>query len=293
MSATTTTDYEDLRQYLLGRLSEEEERTLEVRLFADSELFELAEATEAEILDECFRGELAREDCQELLDHLGASPAGRERIALAQALIDAIDAVDAIGAVGAIGAIERAVPKPEQGKVIPFPRPGFLARPIVRAAALAAALAGAAVVVWQVQPGSSPEPANRTAAHPAASKPVAPRPSVPAAVQPLVYELSLTTFRGGEDSPSPLRIAGQTEVELRLPLPEGETSAAYDVSLKRGGENIWGPRRHLRPKPPESRLAVRLPASALAAGTYEVEVRGVGPDGSTELVGTRSFSVIR
>jgi hypothetical protein len=274
MSATTHTDYEDLRRYLLGRLPEEEAQPLLARLLADPELFELAEATEAEILDEHFRGELAAADCQGLLDRLAASPAGRRRIALAQ---------------GLAAVTTRAATWPEAAPVLPF-RPRLLARPAARVA-LAAALVGAAVAVWQVQPGLPTRPAKTTRQQVAVDRqPLPPLHSTSAEVSPFLFNLSLITLRGGEESLPDLVIPPEkTVVELRLHLSPEETFPAYDLSLKREGEIVWE-RPHVAPPGGlGAPLAVRLPASVLAAGMYELEVRGVAPDGNTELLGTPSF----
>jgi hypothetical protein len=127
----TTTDYEDLKRYLLGGQPEEEEKRLEARLLAEDDLFELAQATETDLLVEHFRGGPAAEDCQGLLGRLAASPAGRRRIELAR------------GMAAACGTVRR-------GRILRFPLPRLFSRPAVRAS-LAAALVGLVVVVWQLE----------------------------------------------------------------------------------------------------------------------------------------------
>src|SRR5436305_5439257 len=136
-----TSDYEDLRRYLLGQQPEEEADRLERRLLLDEDLFELAEAAEADLLDECARGELAPTLCEPLTRRLAASPGGRVRLARARGLAAALAAGPAIPAIAT-----RPTPPP----VPPFWHPGFLARPAVRFA-LAAGLAGLIVLTWQVE----------------------------------------------------------------------------------------------------------------------------------------------
>ena len=85
-----TSDYEDLRRYLLGQQPEEEADRLERRLLLDEDLFELAEAAEADLLDECARGELAPTLCEPLTRRLAASPGGRVRLARARGLAAAL-----------------------------------------------------------------------------------------------------------------------------------------------------------------------------------------------------------
>jgi hypothetical protein len=125
----TTTDYEELKRYLLGGRPPEEVERLEARLLAEDDLFELAQATETDLLVDHFRGETA-DDCRNLLDRLAASPAGRRRIALARGLAAAL--------------------APAPAPVLPFPKPRIFSRPGVRAA-LAAALVVLSVAVWQLE----------------------------------------------------------------------------------------------------------------------------------------------
>src|SRR6476469_5424992 len=80
------TDDELLRGYLLGELPEEKAESLEGRLLAEDDLFELSEAVEADLLAACDRGELTSDEKERVLRRLAASPSGRERLALARAL---------------------------------------------------------------------------------------------------------------------------------------------------------------------------------------------------------------
>jgi len=79
-------DYEALRRFLLGELSEEEADRIEERVLADDELFELACAAEERILDDCAHGKLRRAECDRLAARLARSKGGRERVELARAL---------------------------------------------------------------------------------------------------------------------------------------------------------------------------------------------------------------
>jgi len=173
-----TTDYEDLRRYLLGRLPEKARMELEER-FGDDDLFELAEATEGELLDEYFRGELAAEDGKNLIDRLSASVDGRHRIALARGLVAVCEAGIADTADAAVDIADTAVAPPEMAPVVPFRRRGILARPAARAA-LAAALVGLVVAVWQIHDrtsGDHGKPAISTAGR--LSPPSRPRSRLP------------------------------------------------------------------------------------------------------------------
>ena len=65
---------------------EEEADRLEQRLLAEDELFELAEAVEADLLAAADRGELTPAERERVQQRLAASPRGRERLALARVL---------------------------------------------------------------------------------------------------------------------------------------------------------------------------------------------------------------
>jgi anti-sigma factor RsiW len=79
-------DPDQLGRYLLGRLSQEESDALESHLLHDSRLFELAEATEDELIDRYVRDELPAEDAKRFERHLLPSRRIRERVDVARAL---------------------------------------------------------------------------------------------------------------------------------------------------------------------------------------------------------------
>src|SRR5215475_8548576 len=75
-----------LRSYLLGKLPEEDADRLEGRLLAEDDLFDLAEATEADLLLAADRGGLVPEERERVMRRLASSPQGLERLALARSL---------------------------------------------------------------------------------------------------------------------------------------------------------------------------------------------------------------
>src|ERR1700710_1930665 len=79
-------DDELLRSYLLGKLPDEDADTLERRLLAEDDLFDLAEAVEMDLLASFDRGAFTPEEREEVLRKLAATPRGRERLAFARSL---------------------------------------------------------------------------------------------------------------------------------------------------------------------------------------------------------------
>ena len=79
-------DQARIREYLLGRLSDEEEEKIEERLMVDDELFEELEISKGELLEEYSAGELSQKDRKSLEDGYLVSPEGRERYTFSRAL---------------------------------------------------------------------------------------------------------------------------------------------------------------------------------------------------------------
>jgi hypothetical protein len=305
---TDMSDYEELKRYLLGRLPEGLEDRLELRLLLETELFELAEAVEAELLDDCARGELTEMDCQQLTRRLATSAGGQRRLAQARS----------------IAALPSLTSSASGSRVLQFFRPSRSASPWARAA-LAAGLAGLIVAAWQVERAREPRPETRQAvlrgepaapapsprspaattaasaasapaevpsARPVPSKPLSKHPHAPLLTASL--ELAMTTLRGAEGDLPEVRLSPQVRrVELRLDLEEGEGYVSYEASVARedGGE-VWS-QRDLAPPKAGSPVELTLAARGLREGIYVVTLKGRNREGTTEDVGFPRFRVVR
>src|SRR5690348_2556872 len=84
--ALNNNDQARIREYLLGRLSDEEEQKVEERLMVDDEFFEELEISKGEILDEYSAGELSQTDRKSFEEGYLASPEGRKRFTFSVAL---------------------------------------------------------------------------------------------------------------------------------------------------------------------------------------------------------------
>ncbi len=296
-------DDEILKQYLLGALEEEQADDVERRLLMESDLFELAEAVEGDLLAAAARGELSPVERGRVLRRLAASPEGRARLALARGLTS-------------VG--RERVP----AEVLAF---RLLARPGVRAAAMAASLCFVAGGFWLATQTAMPRGANMIAeglpAAPAARPPSpappvdqvaerspAPAPaaspehrgapdrerSAPPEPAPLVLQLALTTLRSAEGAPPHLEIPpGTRGVEIRLFLIPDEPSTSFAAVLRNASTEEEVRREEpLAAQEVDGRkmIILSVPAADLAPGTYEVEVRGIA-NGEEELLGKPTFEV--
>jgi hypothetical protein len=308
MRSNDMNDDEILRRYLLGALDEKQADDLELRLLADGELFLLAEAVEGDLLAAAVRGALAPEERGRVLRRLAASPQGRARLALARGLTS-------------LSREER-----EPAEIVAFQ---LLARPGVRAAAIAASLAFTAAGFWLATTTAVPNGANMIAralpGTPTAGTPPArhtPPPDAPARqplapvtvpappeeriaehreepatrneAAPLVLQLALSTVRSaGGDVPRLEAPAQGRRIEIRLPLIPGEPSTSFAAILRNAvtGEEIWrGERLAAREVERRRTLVVSVPASGLPAGLYEIEVHGATPEGD-DLLGKPTFEI--
>jgi hypothetical protein len=286
-----------LRSYLLGELREEEADRLEQRLLEEDELFDLAEAVEADLLAAVDGGGLAPAERERILRRLASSPQGRERLALARSLNAAAT----------------------QRTVLPFfRRARAFPPPAIHWVALAASLlmlSGLGWFAWEhrtqapdtvsrlaVPPPESlprhapvvtpvPDPArppvgntSKTAKTPeSAPGPVAPnRPTRPAVAPANVLALTLMGLRGGEEEVAKLHLSpGKPMTEIQIDT-EDVDAQSFDVAIRNWEkETIWQ-KSGIEPTPISGSqvLIIDLPTKRLAAGRYEV---GVTPQGAEEI----------
>src|SRR5215470_1028129 len=76
----TINEEEAIRQYLLGRLREEEQTRLEERLLTDDDFFERLNLAEDELIDEYLAGGLDAENRQRFDTHFLAAPERQRKL---------------------------------------------------------------------------------------------------------------------------------------------------------------------------------------------------------------------
>ena len=84
--ALNTDDQTRIRDFLLGKLTDDEQQQIEERLMVDEDLFEELEISKSELVEEYCANELSREEHQSFERNFLASPEGKERYAFALAL---------------------------------------------------------------------------------------------------------------------------------------------------------------------------------------------------------------
>ena len=81
--ALSNRDQAHIREYLLGKLSQEEQQKMEERLMVEDELFDEFEVSKDELIEDYLAGELSQNERRWLENHLLVSNDGRERHAFA------------------------------------------------------------------------------------------------------------------------------------------------------------------------------------------------------------------
>lgn len=292
-------DDELLRLYLLGELETEEEDRLEARLIQDHELFERAEAVEADLLEEYAHGVLSTSQRSRLQRHLATSAASRSQLAMVRTLGKAAD--------------EKLAPVltgPWWKKELSSPWFRTLAAAMLAIAVLAGWFDYRTtrlqnqieVMASQVMP---PIPGQRGDELPPPPPPtpvidhdaeriaeVKPTPE-PVVVQ--LLQLAVAALRGPEEV-EVLSIEPETDrVDFQLSLLPGDDAyPAYQIVIRNsatGEELIRRDDLRSRKTGSETVLLLSMNAKEIPAGAYEATVKGLPSRGDPEDLGFPQFQV--
>ena len=285
-----------LRRYLLGSLTEEEQVRVEDRAFADPEYLQALEAAEADLIDAYVSGELPQSDRREFDRRFLTSASRRSKVEFARAF----------GRVAAeVKAAESAVLKSPSGwhAVLGLFRAW---NPAVQFTAGGAALICVAGISWLlVQNGAMRsriasleaqrsdlevrEEGLRRELAAESQKPPAP---VSAPVVPSVVFLPGLTR--GETHPEQLVLDSRSQIariEVQLEARDDYPRFRAELRTHRGEEVLT--RSNLLRSPTGAGYSVLLdvPATALAAGAYELGLKGMDDNEPAAAVGFYYFSV--
>ena len=247
-----------LRAYLLGKLTESEVALVENRLIEDSDLFSQLEVAEDDLFDAYARGQLDEDERRRFRERFGKN-SGRGDFARALAMRTA------------------------SARVVPFPRRYWI--PLSVAATL---LLGVYLFPWRnLQPAEPARPAGTVAATaPAAAAPVAVVMHVP---------LSLGTSRAAGGAASVAIESKTTSADLGIRLNPADGYAVYAVAVRsRDGKVVWDSNSlHAALENGDLMLHAVVPADRLAAGAYEIAVRGGASAASFDDLGFLAIEVTR
>jgi hypothetical protein len=325
MTSHELKDSELLRRFLLGELNAVEAEALEERLLREDELFDLAEAIEGDLLAATYsRSELSPVERGRVLRRLAASPRGQARLALARDLtrlarqpepaegtlvpfpprpLAVRIAAMAAGLVLLIGGLwlSRQTAVPEKGR---------LARqeaPVVRTTPPRTSSPSVPGAQAPHRPEDQTAHVERGPASPATEEPAITPPPTAAApdqvaeehtILPAVIQLAyISGTRGAGGSSEVYRISAEAQkIEIQLPISEEdqEEFTSFKVTLTQAKREILStddaPVDMIENSP---FVILSTQASELQDGRYEIELRGVSPEGDSELIGERQIEIRR
>ena len=248
-------DQAQIRQYLLGKLSEAEQEKIEKRLMVEDELFDEFEASKDELVEEYCAGDLEHAERDWFENHYLASAEGRQRQAFALTM----------------DYMRRNAADPAPRPITPAPSPTFFERfaTFVRTQPWAVATAASIVLVVAVAFIWS-------------------RNS-----QGQIYEATLSSAslkRGGEAPPPPTKIqlpphTGQVKLHLQLPKP-APTGTTYKAEL---ADQVNTNTVTVESSTPDS-VTVSIPRRQLARAWYMLELTATTPNGNVQTL-SYSFTV--
>jgi hypothetical protein len=261
-------------QYLLGEMRDEDRSLWEDRMFANSELFEVTEAAEYELIDRYVRGALKGDAAERFEQRLMALPSQRARVRIARAL-----AADLASSVGA-GPHQRS--RKAIGRVVGL-------------ATAAAALIG--LGLWwggtmrrQQSPIVQQHPVE-TRSRPDARPTEVPSPEVFA----LALKPGLTRSAVGA-SVTETTFVPRTASTIRLDLHlTKDIPSRYDVAITTAdGQSVWQA-SGLQPSAADgvSVLTAIVPSSVFPDGDYVVSVGGVDTAGRPQIADAYHLRIAR
>jgi anti-sigma factor RsiW len=264
-----TQTLQEIRQYLLGALSQEQAAEIEERLLSDGELYEELLIAEDELVDQYLSGELSARERERVESHFLRAPERQEQLRFGHLLSRYVSAHRPEVAAEA----EAKLPP----VVVTSKRASFLSRLLPPSPALAFSLGCALLVLlvggfWAVnrilQPTSGPG---------------------------TVWAIELTPglTRDGGDTRKFAVPANTGTVRLQLDLAEDQYQS-YEAILQDAEGRTLTTTKGLKAQPANARTAVLLDVkpNVMPAGDYRVKLGGLSLKGEAESVANYSFRVL-
>lgn len=277
---TNRTQQQTIRDYLLGSLLTEQQAQFEERLLTSDEVYEELVIVEDELIDKYLREELPASDRESFESHFLAAPEHQEKLRFARAFRKYVAAESGVRTQK--GA---AVPLSET-ETVEFPRPktsrptesrwlGFLPirNPIYGYAMTAAVLllvVGGSWVAWRNLNSGQGNPG-----------------------RVLSFVLTPGLSRGDAYGGNRLVVPADTgTVRLQL-LLTGDRHESYEATLIDAEARTLTTKRNLPKEMTNGHpgVVLDLAASLMPAGDYQVKLKGVNRDGTSESVASYSFRI--
>jgi hypothetical protein len=273
---STAEEQNAVQQYLLGLLPPERLPALEERLLTDEAFFNELLIAEDELIDRYLAGQVYGAEREGFESHFLLPPERRKKLRFARSLRRCVAAKGAVE-------VEVASESPEEEREAARPferRPTFLSSLRARSPALTFSMAAAVLLLllvgsWVWMSGTWPR-------------------REPRRILAVTFvTLSPGLAREGGEVTKVKVGADSEEVQFRLRL-EGDEYKSYSAALlsAEGSTVLTG--EGLSPEPSDGGKAVvfRAPTRTLPPGDYQLKLKGVNADGTSESVGSYPFRIL-
>lgn len=261
--------YAELRQFLLGNVDDKERQRIESLFVSNSLLRERVLAAEQDLIEEYLENSLNTADKEKFLAQYAETPAQRQKLRIAKSIKD--------WAIAQSGAAKVSVWNRLRGRL--RLKPMFVIP--IAATAMVAIIVGGIWLNSRIQQrnerlGLEQEVAQLNRLH-----------EVPSQMAPLF--LRPGSVRSAEPQNELVRCPDLQVVELRLLWPQKERFPSYEVVVHRVGDNQPITIHELHAV--SDTIPIKLPAHSLTRGLYQIELTGIGADGSRSPAEEYNFTV--
>jgi hypothetical protein len=257
-------DRQELRQYLLGMLPEDEAVELDERLFSGEEMLHRLQEEQETLSEDFVSGRLSPEEAAQFREQCSRSPRLRGNVEELKTLLAGLR--QRTEAIRAPAALTPARPRLRERWLW------------VLSPALAAALC--VVAVLYVQERHAVERLQTTTQEAAVQAPIEGEPV--SGGQPYAAFLAASVTRGAGSTPQIAIPPAASTVDLQVEVRDAVSSNGdWTVTLLQGGEPIWKSARvRLQKLGAETFLELHLAAGVLRPGAYSVQWARAGEPGS-------------
>ena len=261
-----------LRQYLLGKVDDDERERIEKLFITDSQARDRVLAARQDLIEDYLEDSLTSEEQELFLLHYAQTPEQRRKLRITKSIKDwALAEVQAAPGSSSIWSRLLETVRLKPAFVVP-----------IAVACLIVIFIG---YIWL----------KSTIEHRAIQKEVVqlntPESLSHTSSQMVSLRLTPVTVRNGENENQITKLADTQVVELRLLTIEGGTYQLYRVAVRQVG--VKGPITTFDVQGANSNtIQLRLPAHILANGSYRIELSGIAPEGSTAPLAEYVFTVI-
>ena len=263
-----------LRQFLLGKVTDEQRQRLESLFLIDEDMKERILAVEEELIDDYLEDTLTTKDREQFLLHYGQTPEQQRKLRIAQSIKEWAESAQPVH-----------VEVPANSSRTRWRLKPALVIPIALAAVV---LIVAALWLWSVNVQRN----RRLAIEQELAQLNSPSSLRDVSSQILSLELSPVAVRSGEQQDEINPRADIRLIELRLPWVQKERYSTYQAEIGRVGDDESFTIHNLQAESHGGfSIRLRLPAHILRRGHYQVRLTGINPDGSTGPTEEYTFAV--